>query len=89
MTQRAKNEHLAHYGFGLEVMARTRLCPACETLVTDGARTCPACGNTLPPMTLLVWYEQQHPHCACCGSILREDSRYCPHCGKIQTKAQS
>ena len=87
VTQRSKNDQLAHYGFGLEVMARTKLCPACETLVTDAAQACPACGSALPPLTLLVWYEQ-HPHCTCCGVILREDSRYCPHCGKIRAKAR-
>lgn len=88
MTQRLRNDQLARYGFGPEVMRHTKLCPACDTLVTNGAHTCPTCGRALPTLTLLSWYEQQHPRCAHCRTILREDARFCPHCGKRQAKTR-
>lgn len=88
VTRRLKNDRLAQYGFGLEVMAKTRLCTVCETLVTDGGKSCPECGSPLPPLTLLDWYARQHPCCTVCGTILREDSRYCSRCGKIREKTQ-
>lgn len=86
MTQRLKNDQLAHYGFGPEAMRRTRLCPNCEMLVTDGTKVCPACGRMLPEMSLLVWYEQQHPQCVHCGTVLRENFLYCPRCGRSRKK---
>lgn len=86
MTHRLKNDRLARYGFGPKAMGRARLCPCCDTLVTDGAKTCPACGQVLSRLTLLTWYEQQHPKCTRCGTILRENSRYCPHCGRSRNK---
>lgn len=86
MTQSLKNDQLARYGFGPEAMRKTRVCPCCDKLVTDGGKICPACGRALPELSLLTWYEQQHPQCIHCGTILREGSRYCPRCGKAQTK---
>ncbi len=82
MAQKHRLEQLAQFGFGPGIMRRTRLCPHCSSLVTDGGRTCPFCGRTLPKRTLLCWYEQRHPRCTRCGTVLREDARYCPHCGK-------
>lgn len=86
MTQSLKNNQLARYGFGTEAMRKTRLCPACDTLVTNGAKTCPSCGQALPELTLLRWYEQQHLRCPYCKTVLREDLRYCPRCGKAQSR---
>lgn len=82
VTQRLKFEQLARYGFGPKVMRKTKLCPECGTLVTDGSHSCPCCGKALPELTLLTWYEQQHKLCRHCGTVLSGDCRYCPRCGK-------
>lgn len=82
MTQAAKLKQLEHYGFGPNVMRRTKLCPACGRLVTDGSHSCPVCGRRLPALTLLAWYEQQHSTCAYCRTLLSSDAQYCPHCGR-------
>lgn len=82
MTQRLRFKELGHYGFGPEAMKKTRLCPDCGTLVTDGPNTCPSCGKRLPELTLLEWYEQKHMLCTHCGTVLSGDCRYCPRCGK-------
>lgn len=86
MTQRLKFEQLEQFGFGPGIMRRTKLCPSCNSLVTDGGHSCPVCGRALPALTLLRWYEQQHLHCPHCGTVLREDARYCPRCGKAQSR---
>lgn len=82
MTQKMKLQELERYGFGPNVMRRTKLCPACGTLVTDGAAQCPKCQKELPELTLFAWYAGQHSVCARCKTILSGDSRYCPQCGK-------
>lgn len=87
MTQSLKNSQLARYGFGPEAMRKTKLCPNCDTLVTNGAKTCPACGQTLPKLSLLTWYEQQHCRCTHCGTVLRGNPLYYPHCGRSRKKA--
>lgn len=89
MTRSLKNDQLARYGFGPEAMGKTKLCPSCDTLVTDGAKTCPACGQALPELTLLAWYQQQHPQCVHCGTVLRDNSLYCPRCGKARKKTRA
>ncbi len=86
MTQSLKNNLLARYGFGPKAMRKAKLCPDCNTLVTDGAKTCPSCGRALPKLTLLKWYEQQHPKCIHCKTVLRENFLYCPHCGRSRNK---
>lgn len=86
MTQRLKHEQLEQFGFGPGIMRKTKLCPYCSSLVTNGGRTCPSCGKAVPELTLLRWYEQQHSRCLHCGTVLREDARYCPHCGKTQSR---
>ncbi len=80
--RRSRFDQLAKFGFGPNVMKQTRICPNCESLVTDGAEVCPRCGNKLPEITLLTLYEEQHPVCPDCGTVLSDDVQYCPQCGK-------
>ena len=82
MTQKLKFEQLEHFGFGPGAMQKTKLCPYCSSLLTNGESTCFACGMPLPELTLLEWYVQQHDSCAHCGTLLARGSRYCAHCGK-------
>lgn len=82
MTRRLKYEGLARLGFGPEVMKKTRVCPVCGTLTTGSGKACPCCGEALPALTLLAWYERRHPCCSHCGTVLSRDCRYCPQCGK-------
>lgn len=87
MTQAAKMKQLERYGFGPNVMRRTKLCPVCGTLVTNGAAQCPGCRNELPKLTLFEWYAGQHNTCAYCRTLLSSDTQYCPHCGRRIRKA--
>ncbi len=82
MTKRLKFEELEQFGFGPNVMRKTRLCPACGTLVTDGTGQCPRCRKELPELTLFAWYAGQHSTCAYCQTLLSPDCQYCPHCGR-------
>lgn len=82
MTQKLRFEQLEQFGFGPRVMQKTRLCPWCSSLVTNGADTCPACGKQVSELTLLTWYEQQHIRCVHCATVLSPDAQYCPHCGR-------
>lgn len=82
MTQKMKLQELEHYGFGPNVMRKTKLCPACGTLVTDGVAQCPKCREALPELTLFAWYAGQHSTCAYCRTLLSADAQYCPQCGR-------
>lgn len=82
MTQKLKFEQLSRFGFGPEIMRKTKLCPQCRCLVTDGKKICPNCAERLPDLTLFAWYEQQHEICTHCRTLLSPDAQYCPHCGR-------
>lgn len=82
MTQKMKLQELERYGFGPNVMRRTKLCLACGTLVTDGGEQCPNCRTELPELTLFAWYAGQHSTCAYCKTLLSSDAQYCPQCGR-------
>ncbi len=82
MTVKAKWEQLERYGFGPNVMKRTRVCPSCGRMVTNTCSSCPDCGMRLMKKTLWDRYRERHMCCDRCGTVLAVDSRYCPHCGR-------
>lgn len=86
MTKRLRAEQLERYGFGPEIMQKTKICPCCSGLVTNGENICPVCGRALPGLTLFAWYMQQHEVCSSCGTVVSGDGSYCPHCGKLLRK---
>lgn len=89
MNKKVKFEQMEHYGFGPNVMQKTRICQYCSTLVTDGASVCPVCRNKLPGATLFAWYKKQHKVCGYCKTVLADDSEYCPQCGRPVKKASA
>lgn len=78
MTVKAKWEQLERYGFGPNVMKRTRVCPSCGRMVTNTCSSCPDCGMRLMKKTLWDRYRERHMCCDRCGTVLAVDSRYCP-----------
>lgn len=82
MTQKLKLEQLEHYGFGPKIMQKTKICPHCSGLVTNGESRCPSCGRQVPDFTLFAWYVERHNRCPRCGTVLAKDALYCLHCGK-------
>lgn len=89
MTQKMKLQELERYGFGPNVMRRTKLCPSCGRLATGDSNSCPVCGKHLPALTLLDWYEQQHSSCAFCRTVISSDTKYCPQCGRRIQRAEA
>lgn len=74
-------EELEIYGFGPNVMKKTRICSKCGRATATRHENCPCCGNQLKEYTLYDWYKKMHPHCPGCNAVLPQESNYCPHCG--------
>jgi len=70
------------YGFGPNVMKKTKVCARCGKKVRANAKTCPDCGEKLSSETLFDRYKRQHKCCPNCDTVLTPDSLYCPNCGK-------
>ena len=70
------------YGFGPNVMKKTKVCARCGKMVSASAKTCPDCGEKLSSETLFDRYKRQHKCCPDCDTVLTPDSLYCPNCGK-------
>ena len=81
MTLNLKFRQLEKYGFGPNVMKKTKVCKKCRKLIRHPALFCPDCGTWLSRETLYDLYRRQHCTCGLCGTILSADARYCPHCG--------
>lgn len=82
MTQIIRFKNLEHYGFGPNVMRRTKICSKCGQVARSGSFFCPSCGEKLPQETLFDRYKRQHKCCPDCDTVLSTDSRYCPNCGR-------
>ena len=81
MTQKVRFRELERYGFGPNVMMKTKVCARCGKLVRASARTCPECGERLSSETLYDRYKRQHQCCYECDTVLAPGSLYCPNCG--------
>ena len=82
MTQKARLKNLEDFGFGPNVMKKTKVCTKCGQTIKASASYCPECGERLPPETLFDRYKKQHKCCPECDTVLALDSLYCPNCGK-------
>ena len=81
MTQKVRFRQLERYGFGPNVMMKTKVCARCGKLVRASARTCPECGERLSSETLFDRYKRQHQCCCECDTVLAPGSLYCSNCG--------
>ena len=82
VTEKTKNLQLEQYGFGPNVMKKTKVCPNCGQLARARSMICSRCGARLPFATLFDSYKRRHPCCPQCSTILTADTKYCPHCGQ-------
>lgn len=81
-TKRALRQvQLMEYGFGLDVMRLTKVCPHCARGNSAGASACADCGGALGSETLLDLYRSRHPCCTSCGATVTRTAAYCPACG--------
>ena len=83
MTEKTKNIQLEQYGFGPNVMKKTKVCLKCGQLSRKRSMICTQCGSWLPFATLFDSYKRRHPCCPQCSTILTADTKYCPHCGQL------
>lgn len=88
MTEKAKYRQLEQYGFGPNVMKKTKVCPDCGQLSGARALICSQCGARLPFATLFDRYKRRHPCCPHCGTVLTAGAKYCPHCGRLVEAAE-
>ena len=82
MTQKMRFRNLERFGFGPNVMKKTKICVRCGQIVKTRGCACPECGERLPGETLFDRYKRGHRSCPDCDTVLTADARYCPHCGK-------
>ena len=82
MTQKSRYSQLEKYGYGPNIMKKTKVCIKCGTIVQATTENCTDCGERLPKETLFDRYKRQHTCCPDCDTVLTPDSQYCPNCGK-------
>jgi len=82
VTEKAKNLQLEQFGFGPNVMKKTKVCRNCGRIANARALHCAQCGTRLPLTTLFDSYKQRHRCCGHCNTVLSADAKYCPHCGR-------
>ncbi|MBE6710781.1 MAG: zinc ribbon domain-containing protein [Clostridia bacterium] len=81
MTRESRFRNLEQFGFGPNVMKKTKICAKCGQIAKTGTFFCRRCGAFLPRETLYDRYRRQHACCTGCGTVLTKDAKYCPHCG--------
>lgn len=79
--EKIRYRNMEDFGFGPNVMKKTKICAKCGRMAEANARTCPECGERLSGETLFDRYKRQHKCCPDCDTVLTEDAKYCPHCG--------
>ena len=86
MTQKVRFKNLEQFGFGPNVMRKTKICIKCNQIVGFPAKICPQCGEKMPKETLFDRYKRKHISCPDCDTVLAADSKFCPNCGKAVMK---
>ena len=81
-TEQLRYKNMEDFGYGPNVMKKTKVCPKCGKMVNTRFRSCPDCGEQLSSETLFDHYKRQHACCSECDTVLTDDSKFCPHCGK-------
>ena len=82
MTKEIHFRNLEQFGYGPNVMKKTKVCPKCGQIAKKGSFFCRSCGSFLTRETLYDHYRRQHRCCPECDTVLAADSQYCPNCGK-------
>ena len=82
MIQKARLKNLEHFGFGPNVMKKTKICSQCGRVAKANSSYCSKCSERLPPETLFDCYKKQHTCCPNCDTVLAPGSQYCPNCGE-------
>ena len=81
-TEQLRYKNMEDFGYGPNVMKKTKVCPKCGKMVNTRFRSCPDCGEQLSSETLFDHYKRKHKCCPECDTVLASGSLYCPHCGK-------
>jgi len=82
MAREIRFRNLEQFGFGPNVMKKTKVCTKCGQIAKTGTILCRTCGAFLPRETLYDRYKRRHTCCIWCGTVLTDDAKYCPQCGK-------
>ena len=82
VTEETRYRKMEQFGYGPNVMKKSKVCPRCGKVADVSFLQCPDCGENLSDETLFDYYRRQHASCPDCDTILAPDSRYCPNCGK-------
>ena len=72
---------MEQYGFGPNVMKRTKVCKNCGTIAYAAESICKVCGEKLPKETVFQQYKKRHLYCYRCDTVVPEKTLYCPQCG--------
>lgn len=80
-----KYRQLEQFGFGPNVMKKTKVCKNCGQLARGKTMFCGQCGARLPFSTLFDSYKRRHPCCQHCRTILTTNTKFCPQCGRSVT----
>ena len=81
MAETYKFIELESFGFGPNVMKKSRVCYGCGHIINTDQKECPICGTILAAQTLYDWYKKMHECCPVCETVLTKSAKYCPHCG--------
>ena len=89
-TEILRYKNMEDFGYGPNVMKKTKVCARCGKMVKAKTVACPECGERLSGETLFDRYKRRHQCCPKCDTVLAPGSRYCPNCGKqVLQKAAS
>ena len=81
-TEILRYKNMEDFGYGPNVMKKTKVCARCGKTVKANTVVCPECGERLSGETLFDRYKRRHQCCHECDTVLAPGSRYCPNCGK-------
>jgi len=70
------------YGFGNEIMKRTKVCSGCGNIESSERRVCRKCRARLPEKSLFEMHRDRNQLCSVCDTILKPYMEFCPQCGK-------
>jgi len=74
-------ENMIRYGFGPEVMKKTKVCTLCGQRGEADQKFCTKCGTRLPDTTLYDFYRENHLYCHYCDTVVADSVQFCPRCG--------
>ena len=80
-TEILRYRNMEVFGYGPNVMKKTKVCTRCGKVVKANAVVCSVCGERLSDETLFDRYKRRHQCCSECDTVLAPGSRYCPECG--------